>query len=90
MYVENIIVGEPIVEPSLLFALNEADWQCNEFEKTIRTNERFLPKILVDLGIASSISEIKRNRKDLCIELNYLDFIMIKLGKRKLWILVGK
>jgi len=89
MHVENIIVGEPIVDPSLLFALNKNDWDNNEFEKTIRTDERFLPKILVDLGLTSSISEIKRNRRDLCIELNHLDFITIKLGKRKLWILIG-
>lgn len=36
-----------------------------------------------------SISEVKRNRKDLWISLDKLDYIEIKVSKRRLYILVG-
>ena len=31
MYVENIVIGKPIVEPSTMFSLDEDDW--NRVEK---------------------------------------------------------
>ena len=74
---ENIVIGKPIVEPSTMFATNE---------------ERFLPRILVDIGIYPSVNEIRRNKPELMIELNWLDFIdNLKVSKkRRLWILVGE
>lgn len=30
------------------------------------------------------------DKKDLCVALDKLDFLEIKLGKKKLWILVGE
>lgn len=90
MYIENIVIGNPIVEPSSIFGKDEEDWILFEQEKTYFTSERFLPRILVDLGIAPSISEVRRNRKDLVITLEQLDYLEIKYGKRRLFILVGK
>lgn len=106
MFVENIIIGKPIVSFEEFFCNGIPDTAMIEREKTIWTNERFLPKILggeieasveengekslIKLGIALSVSEVRRNRKDLVKELNYLDFLEIKYGKRKIFILVGE
>lgn len=89
-YIENVVVGYSICSPESMFALDEEDWKNNEREKTYYTNERFLPQILVDLGIAKSKSEVKRNKPQYFAFLDKQDFIEIKWGKRKLWILIGK
>ena len=92
MYIENIVIGNPIVEASTMFSANEEDWNKFEKEKTYYTDERFLPRILVDIGIYPSVSEIRKNKPELMIELSKLDFIdNIKVSKkRRLLILVGK
>lgn len=92
MYVENIVIGTPIADPALLFAFNDEDWLKTEKEKTFYTEERFLPRILVDIGIYPSISEIRRNKPELLITLDKVDFIdCLKVSKkRKIWILVGE
>ncbi|MDD5901731.1 MAG: hypothetical protein PUC73_12650 [Lachnospiraceae bacterium] len=92
MYVENIVIGKPIVEPFTMFSLDEDDWNRVGRDKTYYTEERFLPKILVDIGIYPSVSEIRRNKPELMVELNKLDFIEnLKVSKkRRLWILVGE
>ena len=79
MYIENIVIGNPIVEPSSIFGKDEEDWILFEQEKTYFTSERFLPRILVDLGIAPSISEVRRNRKDLVRTLEQLDYLEKKV-----------
>lgn len=91
-YVENIVIGTPIAELPQMFALNEDDWNRVEAEKTYYTDERFLPRILVDLGIYPSISEIRRNKPQLMVSLDKVDFIFnLKVSKkRKLWILIGE
>lgn len=75
-----------------LFALNEDDWERVEKEKTFYTEERFLPKILVELGFYPSVSEIRRNRSDLMVTLDNIDFIdKLKVKKREwIWIAVGE
>lgn len=90
-FIENVVVGHIDVLAKDLFALNMTDWRINEADKTYYTNERFLPKILVDLGIYPSISEIRRNRPDLFITLDKQDFInKLKVArKRFLWIAIG-
>jgi hypothetical protein len=88
-YIENIVIGKPIVESCDIFAKDMEDWEKNEKEKTFYTEERFLPKILVEIGATKSISEIRRNRKDLMITLYELDYKEIKLGKRRIFVLVG-
>lgn len=56
------------------------------------TNERFLPKILVALGIYPSVSEIRRNKPDLMVTLSAKDFISkLKVAKKRyLWIAIGE
>jgi hypothetical protein len=92
MYIENIVVGDPLIEPSSMFSFDDEDWNNVEKEKTYHTEERFLPRILVDLGIYPSVSEIRRNKPELMVALDKLDFIdNLKVSKkRRLWILVGK
>lgn len=88
-HVENIVVGTPIVDPSFIFAIDEKDWEENERDKTIWTEERNLPAIMKELGIVSSISEVRRNKPQFCIKLDKLDYMEIKWGKKKLFILIG-
>ena len=92
MYIENIVIGKPIIEPVLMFATDVEDWNRIESEKTYYTEDRFLPRILVSLGIYPSVNEIRRNKPNLMITLDKLDFIdELKVSKkRKLWILVGE
>lgn len=91
-YIENIVVGTPIAEPSNMFAYDESDWNNSEREKTYYTDERFLPRILVKLGIYPSINEIRRNRPDLITNMDKITFIDNQKvsKKRKLWIAVGR
>lgn len=91
-YVENIVIGKPLVSPSELFAENELDWEDVEKSKTYYTEERYLPKILVELEIYPSISEIRRNKPDLMINLDSVDFInKLKVAKKRfLWIAIGE
>lgn len=92
MYIENIVIDKPIVEPSTMFASDEDDWKRTEKEKTYYTDERFLPRILVDIGVYPSVGEIRRNKPELMISLDKLDFIdnLRVSKKRRLWILVGE
>lgn len=90
-YIENVVVGMIDTLESDLFAYDVDDWCHNEVDKTYYTNERYLPKILVDIDIYSSISEIRRNKPELMITLNNKDFISkLKVSKKRyLWIAVG-
>ena len=92
MYVENVVIGKPLIPDWMLLAIDEEDFEKVEKEKTYYTEERFLPRILVDLGIYPSISEIRRNRKDLMITLDKVDFLdKKKVAKNRwLWIVVGE
>lgn len=90
-HIENIVIGTPLVNPSELFSSDIIDWEANEFNQTYCTEERYLPRILVDLGIYPSVSEIKRNKPELMITLDKPDFIQIRPKKKiQLWILVGE
>ena len=90
-YIENIVIGTPLVSAKELLSANDSDWVNVEFAKTIFTNERYLPNILVQLGIYPSISEIRRNKPELMIRLDKIDFINIKPKKKHpLWIVVGE
>ena len=55
---ENVIIGKLSVEPWHLFALDENDWNYNEKDKTLLTDEKFIPRIMVQAGIVKSTSEI--------------------------------
>lgn len=90
-HIENVVVGESLVSPEELFARDTNDWETVEKEQTYFTTERYLPRILVELGIYPSVSEIKRNRADLMITLSDVDFLVIRPKKKVfLHIAVGK
>lgn len=89
-YIENIVINSPLVPPEEIFASSYEDWINNEQDKTFYANEIFLPKIMVELGIVKSISEIRRNKPELVRELNDYDYLEVKWGKKRLFILVGK
>lgn len=65
-----------------------SDLYCEE-SIDLYTEERFLPKILVQIGFFRSNSEVRKNRPDLVVELNELDFIDIRVGKKRLCLTVG-
>ena len=90
MVFQNVVVGEPVCKPWLMFGYNEVDWEENEKTYTLFTNERFLPKILVEAGLVKSISEVRRNKPELVRTLDKVDFLEVKWGKRKLFIQVGE
>lgn len=87
--IENIVIRKPLVVLETLLGV-ENNKEYNWEEVTVFDEERFLPKLLVKYGFTSSIKEIRRNRPDLVKSLNTLDFLEIKLGKKKLWIVVGE
>ena len=87
--IENIVIGTPLVSLNILLG-NENNPNDKWEEVTVYDEERFLPKLLVKYGFTSSIRELRRNRKDLVINLDSPDFLEIKLGKKKLWIVVGE
>ena len=88
MHIENIVIGKPLVPLEILLSdLNNP--QNNWKEVTVYDEERFLPKLLVKYRFTSSVKEIRRNRKDLVINLERPDCMEIKLGKKKIYIVVG-
>jgi hypothetical protein len=89
-YYENVIIGKLLVEPEQLFASSKEDWEKVEKEKTYYTEERFLPKILVEIGVAPSVSEVRRNKKELVKTLDKPDYLEIKWGKKRVFIGVGE
>lgn len=76
----NVVIGCPIVELGELYG---------EESINLFTDERFLPKILVEIGFFKSNSEVRKNRPDLFISLDKLDFLHIKVGKKHLWLTIG-
>lgn len=92
MYIENIVIGKSLIEPQYIFASDQEDWDKNEKEKTYFTDERYLPKILVKLGLYPSVSQIRKNKPDLMITFDKPDFVFKLKVKKKhwLWILVGE
>lgn len=85
----NVVIGNPIVEPKTLLALDDIDWETNEKEKTLFTDIRFLPAIMKEAGIVKSIADIRKNKPELVITLNEPDCLWIKWGKKFLYIVVG-
>ena len=88
--IQNIVIGKPLVESWSLISLSEEDFEKNDKEYTMFTEERFLPTLLVSAGIVKSKSEVKRNKPEFWIALNTLDCLWIKWGKSKIYIIVGE
>lgn len=89
-HIENIVIGKPIVEVENLLSLNWMDWESIEKEKTFFTEERNFAKILKELGIVSSTSEVRRNKPELCVPFTSLDCKEIKWGKNKFYVVIGE
>ena len=85
----DIIIGKPIVDPWYIFCKEKEEWDGVK-DNIVYTEERFLPRLMVDLGIVKSISEVRRNQPKLFTNLDKLDYLEIKWGKNKLFILVGE
>lgn len=88
--IQNIVIGKLLVEPESLFALNKEDWENVEKPMTMFTEERFLPKLMIEAGLVKSISEVRRNQPKLMVTLNDVDYLEIKWGKKRLFIGVGE
>ena len=86
----NVVVGKPIVNVSSLLAVDDKDWEENEKKNTLFTETRFLPAIMKEAGIVQSTGEVRRNKPELCINLDKLDCINLKWGKKFLFIAVGE
>ena len=86
----NIVIGKPLVAEWNLISATEDEFEKFDRRDTLFTNERFLPALLVDAGIVSSRSEVRRNKPDLCVSLDNLDCLWVKWGKQKIFIVVGE
>lgn len=86
----NVVVGKPLVPPQSLLALDEQDWKNNEQPQTLFTESRYLPAILKEAGVVSSTSEVRKNKPELNISLEYPDCLWVKWGKKKIYIVVGE
>lgn len=91
MVYRNVVIGKPLSEPWEFIALSEKDFEDNEREYTLFTETRYLPAVLKEAGIVASAREVRRNRPDLCVtfEDDRFDCLDIKIGKKRLWIVVG-
>lgn len=87
MYIENIVIGKPIV--GLCHLLGESEDDKSYEDITVFETERFLPKLLSKYGFMKSISEVRRNKPELVRILDKLDFLEIRIGKRKICIVIG-
>lgn len=74
----DIIIGKPLVSSDVL-----------SLDDPVYSSERYLPRLLVDLGIFPSVSQVRKNRPDLCITMDTPDCIEFRIGKRRLYIVVG-
>lgn len=89
--IQNIVIGKPRYPPELLLACDMIDWEQNEKKNTLFiSGERFLPRLMVLAGIVPSISEVRRNKPELVKQLVGSDYLEIKWGKKKLFIVVGE
>lgn len=87
--IQNIVIGNPLVEPWKLISSTKEEFEQYDKRYTLFTNERFLPALLVEAGIASSRSEVRRNKPELWIDLNTVSCMWVKWGKQKLFIVIG-
>ena len=87
--VKDIVIGKPICEPWYMFCNEQNEWDDIK-DNVLFTEERYLPKLMVDCGLVKSISEVRRNRPELIKILDKPDFIEVKWGKSRLYIQVGE
>lgn len=73
-----VCAGKPLVTD------DEIGFKC-----AVKTDEGFLPRILVDLSIFPSVSQVRKNRPDLIRELTGYGWETFKIGKRVIDIVYG-
>lgn len=73
-----VYAGSPIV------TVDEIGFKC-----PVKFDERFLPRILVDLSIFPSVSQVRKNRPDLFRKLSGYGWETLKVGKRMIDIVYG-
>lgn len=90
-----VVVGYPLCTPEEMGHNDERDGPV------IYANEWFLPRLLVDLGVAPSVSEVRRVARQRrgpdvpesqCQIFRYLkgpETVFLKWGKHRIFILVG-
>jgi hypothetical protein len=86
------VFGKPsktVVVGHILPSLESIGHDTKEDGDPIFTNERFLPRILVSLGFAKSVSEVKRNRPDLDMKVEPNTSHFIKFGRNLVFIASG-
>lgn len=88
----NIVIGKPLVPWHELCCISNPSGteKISEEEVTLFINERIPAKILKDIGVVKSISEVRRNKPELCEPLTQLDCFWLKWGKKKFWVVVGE
>ena len=86
----NIVIGKPLIEPWQLISTNEDEFEKFDKKDTLFTKERFLPAALVEAGVVASRGEVRRNKPELCVNLEKPDCMWVKWGKNKIWIVVGE
>lgn len=88
-YIENIIVSDTTWEAPVRDLLSNGTIEDMniEFLKTHYTHIRFIPEILLSLNFVKSKSEVKRNKPELFRDLRHEEYLEIKWGKRKLWLI---
>lgn len=86
----NIVIGKPIVEPWELISNSKEEFEIDDARDTLFTDTRFLPAALVEAGVVKSTSEVRRNKKELCKQLNELDCFWVKWGKQRIYVVVGE
>ena len=74
--IANVVIGKPLVSPESLLALDQEDWKHIEKEQTLFTETRYLPAIMKEAGIVSTLGKP--------------DCMMIKWGKKFLFVIVGE
>ena len=72
-----------------MFCNEQNEWDDIK-DNVLFTEERYLPKLMVNCGLVKSISEVRRNRPELIKTLDKPDFIEVKWGKSRLYIQVGE
>lgn len=88
----NIVIGKPLVPWwELCCTQNFSNEEImTEHDFTLFTDERTPAKILKELGVVKSISEVRRNKPELCEPLIQPDCFWLKWGRNKFWVIVGE
>lgn len=87
--VKNIVIGKPICDPWYMFCNEPDEWDTTK-KDILFTEDRYLPRLMVNCGLVDSISEVRRNKPELMINLDKPDFLEVKWGKSRLYIQVGE